>query len=348
MRLAPVLLLTALTAPALAETHRPGGAAGAHPVACTPIPRTSKERPAILATPGDTVSLRDGWLALGLEPTETRMRISAAIAAHETGFARGWAGDGAGSNNWGAAQSATPTCPGSLVGGHCRAPGACPAGTFLATDGDVAGRYWTCFRAYRSADKGARHFVQLLVQRMPCQGRELDTTMLEAIDSGSPSDVARALYATCYFTTHRGQPDPEGRISEYAAAIEQHLDSVDSCWLERSLAAIKHKDPASDGKAPAADRREPAPDLPRTALSIDRARVAPPAEPTRAGRFPEGIRAFSPSLLARAIPSLASPARAASPASRAIPSSPAPAAPGASPAAKGAARGRGRANLELL
>ncbi len=252
MRLAPVLLLTALTAPVAAETHKPAlPVAESHkpatsPQTCTPIPRTSKESPAIRATPNDTIRLRDGWLALGLEPTETRMRVAAAIAAHETGFARGWAGDGAGSNNWGGVQSATPSCPGALIGGHCRAPGACPAGTFLATDGDAKGRYWACFRAYRSADVGARRFIQLLVQRTACQGREFEGSMLAAIDTGDPAEVAQSLYATCYFTTHVGKPDPEARVAEYAASIESHLDSLDPCLLARALATLKPKPAARD------------------------------------------------------------------------------------------------------
>jgi hypothetical protein len=144
-----------------------------------------------------------------------------------------------------------PDLPGALVGGHCRSPGACPAGTFLAKDGDAQGRYWACFRSYRSPNAGASRFIQVLVRRTTCQGRELEGTMLDAIDSGDPLTVARALYATCYFTTHRTKPDPDERIAEYAEAIEQHLDSLDPCWLSRSLATIKRKPPILPEERPA-------------------------------------------------------------------------------------------------
>lgn len=203
---------------------------------CTPVSRASKDSPAIRASRADTVRLRDAWLALGLEATETRMRVSGAIAAHETGFAQAWGSAGVGSNNWGAIQSVTPSCPGSMVDGKCRAPGSCPTGTFLSSDGDTGGRYWMCYRSYRSEDEGARRFVAALVQRHACRDRKLDQSVLEAIDTGDATQVSKALYATCYFTTHKGAADPEARIAEYAKTIEKHWTSVDACWLKQALA----------------------------------------------------------------------------------------------------------------
>ncbi len=187
-----------------------------------------------LVSQADSNVLCAAWKDLGYEPTQTRVEISGAIASYESGFGRGWRSSGLFSKNWGAIHAAVPTCADGTRSHRCAAGGraSCPPGTFLHRDSDTRGPYQACFRAYPTARDAAIDFVKVLVRRTPCRTVEGALPVLAAIDTGDTTQVAEALWATCYFTTHVGAEDPLDRVFAYAAALDRHrAPRVCADWL---------------------------------------------------------------------------------------------------------------------
>jgi len=101
--------------------------------------------------------MREGWkLAAEREPTEGELLYSLLVAKHETSFGRGWKGEMAASNNWGAVQ-----CGATSKGA------ACIEWQDTHPDGRV---YKVSFRAYASPAEGAADVVRHLTKYRPGVG----------------------------------------------------------------------------------------------------------------------------------------------------------------------------------
>ena len=191
-------------------------------------------RAAIPTSQADINHLCAAWKDLGLEPTADRVELTGAIASYESGFGRGWGKSGSESNNWGAIHTTLPTCADGRRAARCpgSAPPSCPRGTFLYEDSDSQGRYQACFAEYATPRNAALTFLKVLLQRQPCRQVDGALPVLAALDSGDTRVVAKALWATCYFTTHNGARDAEARIAEYADGLERHR-STRTCpaWI---------------------------------------------------------------------------------------------------------------------
>jgi len=126
-----------------------------------------------------------------------------AVALLESHYGQAWAGDGLGSNNWGAVHSA------------------CGAGSFLAEDSHPrTGRYDQCFRRYDSPAAGAASLTRL-VMRAPGS--------VAALEAGDLHAFASALYQAGFF--EGWGRTPEDRVDCYrdelaraVARIAKRLD----------------------------------------------------------------------------------------------------------------------------
>ena len=125
--------------------------------------------------------MREGWkLAAGREPTEGELLYSLLVAKHETSFGRGWKGEMASSNNWGAVQ----------CGQAAIAQGAaCIAWEDTHPDGR---KYQVGFRRYASPVEGAADVVRNLTKQRP--------SVWEVMKAKGPlADFARAMRVERYY-----------------------------------------------------------------------------------------------------------------------------------------------------
>lgn len=125
--------------------------------------------------------MREAWsLVHGRAPNEGELLYSLLVAKHETSFGRGWKGEMASSNNWGAVQ----------CGQAAIAQGAqCIAWEDTHPDGR---KYQVGFRKYASAAEGAADVVRNLTKQRP--------SVWEVMKAKGPlADFARAMRVERYY-----------------------------------------------------------------------------------------------------------------------------------------------------
>jgi hypothetical protein len=194
---------------------------------------------------------------LGEPPTRHALVLAMAVADFETrlGDAGGtWRGE----HNWGAIhrRSLTPS-EASILLGHGVFPtgddalrtarGLLTAGSneALHIDKNQVGPYFAWFWAFDNDTDGASKYLELLVRNR--------RGVRAVIDTGSPTELAAAMYASRYF--EGTSAEPRENIRAYAARIEDYQARVESALL--GWPAPTTSPTGAPLPAPAAEDRRP-------------------------------------------------------------------------------------------
>lgn len=170
---------------------------------------------------------------MGRAPTPAERQIVMAVSDLESTYGKGWKeGQGSGSHNWGAIQTADKKTP-----------------QFRHRDSSAQGSYSTGFKAYPNDIAGAADVVRNLFksnnkQRMPdpnnanramgpaIQGPGRSELISQAAQQGDTNAFSRAMWYTNYY--EGTAPDFAERMRVHANAIQRNVDAIASALGEQA------------------------------------------------------------------------------------------------------------------
>lgn len=143
-------------------------------------------------------TLRRAWPAGQGEPSRESLYSVLAVSGLESSYGVGF---GSGINNWGAIQcSHGPPCGDTCI-------------EWGDSHSDGTSYRW-CYRRYPTAEDGARDLASLLIRRVG----------VGILSAGNSRTLAEAMYKARYYEGIG--PDPEARISRYAAALQGCFNQI--------------------------------------------------------------------------------------------------------------------------